>query len=115
LPVLKRDPIVVRDFSIMPNGEFFHGRVLPPPLRKRDASVVSLCFFRPTRRANVYKCAYEIRKDRKVVLRFRASGIDAVGALLNAMESVVIDLETRYLNEWRVSVPKAYFDDMRGS
>jgi hypothetical protein len=113
--MLKRDPIVLREFSIMPNGEFVHGRRLPPPLRKRDASVVSLFFFRPMRQANVYRCTYEIRKDDKVLRRFKVFGIDAVGALLNAMKTVIIDLEVRYLNEWRVSVPKEYFDDMRGS
>ena len=115
MPVLKRDPIVLRQFSILPNGEFVHGRRLPPPLRKRDASVVSLCFFRPTRQASVHGCTYEIRKDDKVLRRFSVLGIDAVGALRNAMHSLVIDLETRYLNEWRVSVPKQYFDDMRTS
>ena len=115
MPVLKRGPIVLREFSIMPNGEFVQGRRLPPPLRKRDASVVSLCFFRPMRHATAYRCRYEIRKDGKVAHRFSVLGIDAVGALLNAMSTVVVVLETRYLSEWRVSVPKQYFDDMRRS
>ena len=111
----KRAPIVVREFSIMPNGEFVHGRRLPPPLPKRDASVVSLCFFRPVRQASVHRCTYEIRKNNKVLHRFSVLGIDAVGALRRAMRAAVSVLEIRYLNEWRVSVPKEYFDDMRSS
>ena len=115
MPVLKRDPIVTREFMIMPSGDFIHGRRAPPPLRKRGATLVSLCFFRPRRKLNFYACTYEIRKNGKMVRRFAVGGLDAVGALLNAMESVVGDLEIRFLKEWRVSVPKEYFDDMRGS
>lgn len=109
MPVLKRKPIVMREFSIMPDGKFDHGT-------KRGATPVSLCFFQPRRKAaSFYGCAYEIRKDDKLVHRFAVAGIDAVSALRNAMRDVVMILEIRFLNEWRVSVPKEYLDDMRGS
>ena len=107
MPVMKRDIIVRREFSLGPDGAFDHGR-------KCGAALVSLDFFRPTRlAAGWYRCIYEIRKDTKVIRRFAVHGIDGVSALRFAMGSVVIDLETGILERWRVSVPAEYFDDMR--
>ena len=104
----KRDIIVRREFSFDSAGKFSHGR-------KRGATIVSLNFFRPTRpTGGVHKCVYEIRMNNRVVRRFAVHGFDGVSALGFAMGYAVIDLETGFLERWRVSIPAEYFDDMRG-
>ena len=106
---MKRVPILRREFSIGSKGAFSVDR-------DRLATVVSMKFFRPVcERQAAYRCDYEIALDRKIVRRFYGFGVDEITAALSAMRTAVSDIENRWAHEWRIAIPKEYFEDMRGA
>jgi hypothetical protein len=105
--------IVSRQFSVGPDGLF-----MPGP--NQGPVTISINFFRPIPHpeqapdlAPAHQCTYEIKYNDDVVRTFAVAGNDEVAALLAAMRHAVIDLDYRYVEEWRVSIPRDYLDDMR--
>jgi hypothetical protein len=107
------DIIASRQCSVGPGGHFMPGPDQGPV-------TISVNFYRPVMDPEQgpglypsWQCAYEIKHGDEMVHASVAAGIDGVAALLAAMRHAVIDLEHRYLEEWRVSIPKGYLADMR--
>lgn len=107
---MNQDIIVSRQCSVGPGDFFGHGA-------GHGDTTITINFYRPILHepleSGLHECIYEIRLGPDVVRTSSVVGIDGVGALLRAMNSVVTDLETGCLDEWRISIPKEYLDDMR--
>lgn len=121
---MTRDIIVSRTCMVGPGGYFRPG-VGPAG---DDAVIVSIDFYRPEPDPEMdpskfpsYSCDYEIKYGGEVIHAYKASGMDRIGALLQAMVYVASHFDNQYFNAiddssaipYMPAIPPEWFKDMR--